>query len=82
MDFVTIKERPGKKGIIEIYPSFNVCNNQDFMVRGKAFYAIWDPDKGLWSENEQDVVRLIDRELRRTYDLRSKEDNFLIRLCG
>jgi len=74
MDFVTIKERLGKKGRIEIYPSFNVCNNQDFMVRGKAFYAIWDPDKGLWSENEQDVVRLVDRELQRAYDSKPKDD--------
>ena len=34
------------------------------MVRGKAFYAIWDEETGLWSTDEYDVQRLVDKELR------------------
>lgn len=33
------------------------------MVRGKSFYAIWDEEKGLWSTDEYDVQRLVDKEL-------------------
>nr|DAK82970.1 MAG TPA: DNA polymerase [Caudoviricetes sp.] len=33
------------------------------MVRGKAFYAIWDEEKGLWSTDEYDVQRLVDKAL-------------------
>jgi hypothetical protein len=34
------------------------------MVRSKSFYAIWDDDRGLWSTDEYDVQRLVDKELR------------------
>ena len=63
MDFFNVKENPTKKGVIEVYPSFNVRKCSDFMVRGKSFYAIWDQDKGLWSTDEFDVARLVDTEL-------------------
>jgi hypothetical protein len=33
------------------------------MVRGGDFYAIWIEELGLWSTNEEDALRLIDREL-------------------
>jgi hypothetical protein len=33
------------------------------MVRGRAFYAIWDAELGLWSTDEYDVQRLVDAEL-------------------
>lgn len=64
MDFFTIKSREAKKGEIEIYPDFKVCRSGDLMVRGKSFYAIWDPDKGMWSQDEYDAQRLIDHELQ------------------
>lgn len=64
IDFLRVSERPGKRGITEIYPSFMICNPSDYlMIRGSDFYAIWIEDTGLWSTNEQDVLRLIDREL-------------------
>lgn len=63
MDFYTIKERSPKKGVVEIYPDFNVCRSKDLMVKGKAFYAIWDEEKGLWSTDEYDVQRLVDKDL-------------------
>jgi len=63
MDFFHIKERSVKKGVIEIYPDFKVCRSTDLMVRGKSFYAIWDPERGLWSTDEYDVQRLVDKTL-------------------
>lgn len=63
MDFFQIKERSCKNGVIEIYPDFKVCRSKDLMVRGKSFYAIWDEEKGLWSTDEYDVQRLVDKEL-------------------
>ncbi len=33
------------------------------MVQGRTFYAIWDFEKGLWSRDEYDVQRLVDKDL-------------------
>ena len=62
MDFFQVKNRNTKKGI-EIYPDFKVCRSKDLMVRGKSFYAIWDEESQLWSTDEYDVQRLVDKEL-------------------
>ena len=63
MDFYQIKEKSTKNGVVEIYPDFKVCRSKDLMVRGKSFYAIWDEEKGLWSTDEYDVQRLVDKDL-------------------
>lgn len=63
MDFLRIKERSSKNGVVEVYPDFLVRRSEDLMIRGKAFYAIWDEAKGLWSTDEFDVQRLVDDEL-------------------
>ena len=68
MDFFTISVQSIKKGYSEITPVFNVGISQDLMVRGGSFYAIWDEEIGLWSENEFDVARLVDKELWEEYD--------------
>ena len=68
MDFVKIMERSIKGGGVEIYPSFIVGRSKDLMTRGKAFSAIWDEAKGLWSTDEYDVQRLVDEELWRYRD--------------
>lgn len=69
MDFFQIHtreaERGPKKGSLEAYPDFVVGRSKDLMVRGKAFYAIWDQEVGLWSTDEYDVQRLVDYELRK-----------------
>lgn len=65
MDFIrmAVKE-PTKEGKpVEVRPDFVVGRSKDLMVRGKAFYAIWDEERGLWSTDEYDVQRLVDREL-------------------
>ena len=63
MDFYKIQERSMKNGVIEVYPDFIVRRSNDLMVRGKAFYAIWDEEARLWSEDEYDVARLMDDDL-------------------
>lgn len=72
MDFYQIKERTGKSGSIEIYPDFKVGRSNDIMVRGKSFYAIWDEEKRLWSTDEYDVPRLVDKEL---FEYKKKIEN-------
>lgn len=67
MDFFQVTtrevERGPKKGEFELYPDFLVKRSQDLMVRGRAFYAIWDQQANLWSTDEYDVQRLVDQEL-------------------
>lgn len=63
MDFFQIGTKETKGGIIEVYPDFTVGRSKDLMVRGRAFYAIWDEEAGLWSTDEYDVQRLVDQEL-------------------
>lgn len=63
LDFLMISTRSTNRGGIEIYPKFKIQKSQDLMIRGNDFYAIWDEERGLWSTDEQDVVRLVDREL-------------------
>ena len=63
MDFYIIKERSTKNGVIEVYPDFKVCRSKDLMIRGKSFYAIWDSEVGMWSTDEYDVQRLVDKDL-------------------
>jgi len=63
MDFFTIKTKSIKSGTIEVYPDFDVGRSRDLMIRGKSFYAVWDENKHLWSTDEYDVQRLVDKEL-------------------
>jgi energy-coupling factor transporter ATP-binding protein EcfA2 len=63
MDFYTIKEKAGKQGVIEIYPDFKVGRSTDLMVRGKGFYAVWDPDIEMWNTDEYRVQTLVDSAL-------------------
>lgn len=62
MDFYQIKTKVDKKALI-IYPDFFVGRTKDIMIRGKSFYAIWDEEAGLWSTDEFDVARLVDKSL-------------------
>lgn len=62
-DFLTISKRSTKSGW-EVYPRFRLYpKSSDLMVRGGDFYAVWLEDQGLWSTNEQDVLRMIDKYL-------------------
>jgi hypothetical protein len=67
LDFCEIsyskKGKPGSE-YYEVFPDFKVKRFTDLMVRGGAFYAIWNQEKGLWSTDEYDVQLLVDKELR------------------
>ena len=67
MDFYQICTKE-TKGVQEIYPDFTIGRSKDLMVRGRAFYAIWDEEHGLWSTDEYDVQRLVDEDLQRYAD--------------
>ncbi|MGM9968872.1 MAG: DUF5906 domain-containing protein [Anaeroplasma sp.] len=62
IDFLMVSTRL-KRGIIEVYPKFIIKKSSDLMIRGGDFYAIWVEERGLWSTDEEDAIRLIDREL-------------------
>lgn len=65
MDFFQIREKYYKSsGSRDIYPDFIVGRSKDIMVRGKSFYAIWDEENHIWSTDEYDVSRLVDKELK------------------
>lgn len=63
LDFLMVSTRSTSKGVIEIYPKFIIKKSSDLMIRGGDFYAIWNESDGRWSTEEDDAVRLIDREL-------------------
>ena len=67
IDFLVISSKVSK-GTVEIYPKFKIQKSSDLMIRGRDFYAIWDEENGVWSEDEQDAVRLIDKELTKYYN--------------
>lgn len=75
MDFYQISVRETKQGPLELYPDWKVGRSKDLMVRGRAFYAIWDENEGLWSTDEYDVQRLVDQELHAYAEKQLKKNN-------
>jgi hypothetical protein len=67
LDFLKIWTRYPKRDVVEIFPKFIMKTPEDLMIRGGDFYAIWVEDRGLWSTDEQEVIRLVDRELDNYY---------------
>lgn len=63
LDFCRVKVMPEKNEKIEIIPDFRVMRSKDLMVQGKSFYAIWDEERKIWSDDEYDVPRLVDKML-------------------
>lgn len=84
MDFYVIKEKSAKNGVVEVYPDFKITRSSDLMVRGRSFYAIWDEALNLWSTDEYDVQRLVDKELLEYRDKLSKrtDGNIHVKLMG
>ena len=63
VNFFKISTRTNKQGTVEIFPKFVMGKSDDLMIRGGDFYAIWIEELGLWSTDEEDVIRLIDNAL-------------------
>ena len=67
LDFVSIKTstkvsgpKDMKEAVITVYPEFLVQPSEDLMIRGRAFYAVWDEDNNRWSTDEGVVMRIVD----------------------
>lgn len=64
MDFMRPAFRiPKKDAPPEIYPIFITKKSKDLMIRGGDFYAVWDERKGMWSQDQDDVIEMIDDAL-------------------
>lgn len=68
MSFFKATLQSTRQGKMYIAPKFIVAANNDLMVRGGAFYAIWNEDKKLWSTDEMDVADIVDKELWKLYE--------------
>jgi len=77
LDFYQILLQEKKDGALELYPDFIVGRSEDLMIQGRAFYAIWDEEKKLWSRDEYDVQRLVDEDMQRVAD--DREQKFGVR---
>lgn len=62
LDFIKV-EKTIRKSRIELSPSFVVKHSNDLMTKGHSFYAIWDEERGLWSTDEFDLIRLVDNDI-------------------
>ena len=67
LDFLNI-DMSYKKNQIEVYPTFKVKRSKDLMVRGGAFYAIWDETNKKWVTDEFIAQQIIDEEVRKVYE--------------
>ena len=83
MDFYTIEAAPmrGLPGMMEVAPWFLNTNSRDLMLRDGDFVAIWNPNTGLWSKDEFDVVDLVDGDVQK-YIENSPGQNLMPRFCA
>lgn len=72
MDFYEIKERALKSGTTEVRPAWRVLRFKDLMIRGKSFYAVYNPETHFWSTNEYDLTRIVDADVARRFEEASK----------
>ncbi|MBR3320600.1 MAG: hypothetical protein IKG04_01450, partial [Exiguobacterium sp.] len=56
---------------VKIVPEYYVMPSEDLMIKGGAFYAVWDEEAGLWSKDPKTVCTIIDGALRRVATDRS-----------
>lgn len=64
MDFFTLKTKENRDKSVQVQPDWVVGRTKDLMIRGGAFYAIWDQERGLWSDDPYDFARLVDARVR------------------
>ena len=67
MDFYEIKERALKSGTTEVRPAWRVLRFKDLMIRGKSFYAVYNPETHFWSTEEYDLMRIVDADVARRF---------------
>lgn len=63
-NFFTIEEKLIKNSsTLQIYPAFHVVNNGGLMIKGNKFFAVWDEENKIWSTNEFDLIRIVDKSI-------------------
>ena len=67
MDFYEIKERALKSGTTEVRPAWRILRFKDLMIRGKSFYAVYNPETHFWSTEEYDLMRIVDADVARRF---------------
>ena len=54
-----------RRNVVEIRPKFTLgIRDSDLMIRGGDFYAVWDEETGLWSKDETDIIRMVDKAIK------------------
>lgn len=67
LDFVVVKEKHTRASTT-FYPAFNLETKKDLMVRGGEFYAVWDEENKIWSQDSVRAYELINKEVKKKYD--------------
>ena len=65
LDFLIISVSDLKKDGIEIKPKFRVTRSKDLMIKGGDFYAVYNEVTGFWTTDQDDLIRMIDKELQK-----------------
>lgn len=63
MDFFEPKEVIISNRKVRVEASYRMYGFKDIMIKGGSFYAVWDEERGLWSKDRGDAIKLIDKEL-------------------
>lgn len=70
LDFMSVATRSTKKDgrtVIEVRPEFLILKSKDLMIKGGDFYAVFNEATGLWSTDEDVLIKLVDAEVMAVY---------------
>ena len=86
LDFVRIRtstkttnKSGARESVITVYPEFIVGPSEDLMIRGGAFYAVWDEASGYWSKDPSCVAKAVDEAMAEKRDEFPEEVNIDVR---
>lgn len=65
MDFIRVAYKENKDGSREYYPSLQVLDSSDLVIRGGQFLAVWDEDANMYSRRLSHLADIIDRSFVR-----------------
>ncbi len=69
------KDHDSKIPVIAVYPSYSI-SGQDLMKKGGKFYAVYDYEKGMWTQDESRVSVLIDSEISNYISKNYQKDGY------
>lgn len=78
MEFYTISQKEVNKYKSNVYADFKVRPSSDFMTQGHAFYAVWNENTGLWSQNEFDVAKIVDEAVEEYVNKKKGTSNLVL----